>query len=61
MVLDLIVPHYREPWETCHYLFDTVAMQRGIPFEDIRVLIVNDGDDTSLDDVDFSVYPYKVE
>ena len=60
MTLDLIVPHYKEPWETCKYLFDTLATQRGINFEDIRVIVVNDGDCLLSEDC-FAGYPYKVE
>ena len=60
MRLDLIVPHYKEPWETCKYLFDTIATQRGISLENIRVIVVNDGD-CVLDDDCFRDYPYKVE
>lgn len=60
MTLDLIVPHYKEPWETCKYLFDTLATQRGINFNDIRVIVVNDGDFLLGEDC-FAGYPYKVE
>ena len=45
MTLDIIVPHYKEPWEVCKYLFNTIACQRGILFNNIRVIIVNDGID----------------
>ena len=60
MTLDLIIPHYKEPWETCWYLFNSIAMQRNVPWEEIGVIIVNDGDDPTLDDVDWSAYPFKV-
>lgn len=59
MRLDIIVPHYKEPWETCKYLFDSLALQRGVSLNNIRVLLVNDGD--CMLDKDFSEYPYKVE
>ena len=61
MKLDLIVPHYKEPWETCKYLFDSIAMQRGIDFANIRVIVVNDGDAVVLDESVFERYPYEVE
>lgn len=61
MTLDLIVPHYKEPWETCKYLFDSIAMQRGIDFGDIRIVLVNDGDAVVFDKSIFADYPYKVE
>lgn len=58
MKLDIIVPHYKEPWETCKYLFDSIALQRGVLLDNIRVIIVNDGD--CMLDKDFSEYPYEV-
>lgn len=58
MRLDIIVPHYKEPWETCKYLFDTIALQRGLLLSNIRVIVVNDGD--CMLDKDFSEYPYEV-
>ena len=61
MKLDIIVPHYKEPWETCKYLFDSIAMQRGIDFANIRVIVVNDGDAVVLDESVFERYPYEVE
>ena len=61
MKLDIIVPHYKEPWEICRYLFDTIACQRGIDMNDIRVLVVNDGDEVLLDEKNFANYPYKIE
>lgn len=57
--LDIIIPHYKESWQVCHYLFDSLAMQRGINFNAFRCVVVNDGDDTSLDDIEFSRYPYE--
>ena len=60
MTLDLIVPHYKEPWETCRYLFDSIALQRGISFNNIKVIVVNDGD-CLLDESVFSNYPYRIE
>ena len=61
MKLDIIVPHYKEPWEVCSYLFNSIAMQRGIPFEDVRVIVVNDGDACVLPEEVFDGYPYSVE
>ena len=60
MKLDIIVPHYKEPWSVCKYLFDTLSTQRGISFEDVRVIVVNDGDEC-LPGLDFRVdYPFEV-
>lgn len=60
MTLDIVVPHYKEPWETCKYLFDTLATQRGIYFGNIKVIVVNDGDCVLSDDC-FKGYPYTIE
>lgn len=60
MTLELIVPHYKEPWETCKYLFDSIALQRGVSLSNIHVIVVNDGD-CLLDDGVFEGYPYSVE
>ena len=42
-MLDIIVPHYNEPWEIGRKLFRMIDMQRGIDFRQICVTIVNDG------------------
>lgn len=60
MTLDIIVPHYKEPWEVCKYLFDSIAMQRGISFNNIRVIVVNDGDYVVFDPEQIPEYPYKI-
>lgn len=61
MTLDIIVPRYKEPWDLCKYLFDTIATQRGIFFGNIRVLVVNDGKDNVLDKSVFAGYPYEID
>ena len=66
MKLDLLVPYYEEPWRVCKYLFDTIATQRGILFDNIRVILVNDGDDVLFGDVGqallkLSAYPFTVD
>ncbi len=60
MKLDIVVPHYKEPWEVCKYLFDSIAMQRCVLFENIRVIVVNDGDDVVFDPDRIPDYPYKI-
>ena len=60
MTLDIVVPHYKEPWETCKYLFDTISTQRGICFDNIRVIVVNDGDDVVFDPGRIPEYPYQI-
>lgn len=60
MRLDIIVPHYKEPWDVCAYLFDSIALQRGIFWGNVKVIVVNDGD-CLIDEKNFEKYPYKVE
>lgn len=60
MTLDIIVPHYKEPWETCKYLFDSIALQRGISLSNIHVIVVNDGD-CLIKETEFSKYPFSID
>lgn len=43
MKVTIVVPHYKESWAACHYLFDSLKVQRGIDFTDFNVCVVNDG------------------
>lgn len=59
--LDIIIPHYTEPWEVGEKLFSILALQRGIDFSSFRVLVVNDGEENRLPDEHFTNLPYQVE
>jgi hypothetical protein len=59
-VLDIIVPHYDEPWIVGKPFFDMLACQRGIDFDDIRVILVHDGSELFPDEY-FKDYPYEVD
>lgn len=60
-LLDIIVTHYREAWDEGRKFFDMLALQRGISFEDIRVILINDGEDGALGAELFAGYPYRVD
>lgn len=60
-MLDIIIPHYTEPWQVGEKLFSILALQRGIDFPSIRVLVVSDGEENRLPDACFSSLPYAVE
>lgn len=61
MTLDIIVPHYDEPWGEGRKLFDMLALQRDVDFSDFRVILVNDGDKNDVfPEVFRSGYPYEV-
>lgn len=61
MKLDIIVPHYHEPWEVGKYLFDSIALQRMVDFQNIRVILVNDGREVALNARNFGQYPFDVD
>ena len=59
--LDIIVPHYKEPWEVGQKFFAMLDLQRGVDFQkDFRVLLVHDGTEPFPDDY-FANRPYRVE
>ena len=59
-MLDIIVPRYREPWETGEKLFQIINMQRGIDFGQIRVLLIHDGTEPFPED-NFRGLRFRVE
>lgn len=60
MKLDIVIPHYKEPWEVCKYLFDSIALQRGVFFGNIRVIMVNDGSEVVFTKDAFDGYPFEI-
>lgn len=61
MTLDIIVPHYKEPWEEGKKLFDMLALQRDVDFSEFRVLLIDDGGEHDISEKVFrQKYPYEV-
>ena len=60
-MLDLIIPHYTEPWQVGKKMFDMLDIQRGMDFAKIRVIVVNDGEDHALDQSCLQDRPYRAE
>jgi glycosyltransferase involved in cell wall biosynthesis len=60
MLLDIIVPHYKEPWSVGKKFFDMLDLQRGADFGQFRVIVVNDGEEYHLPDECFDGRPYEV-
>jgi glycosyltransferase involved in cell wall biosynthesis len=60
-VLDLILTHYKSPWSMGKPFFDMVALQRNIDFNDVRVILINDGEESRLPDELFEGYPFEVK
>ena len=59
--LDLLLTHYKSPWEVGKPFFDMMALQRNIDFNDVGVILINDGEESRLPDECFAGYPYRVE
>lgn len=60
MKLDILMPHYKEPWALVEPFFDSLKAQRAIDFDDVRVIMVNDGDDVVFDTHSW-LFPFPTE
>ena len=62
MKLQILVPQYKEKKDTIKPLLDSIALQQGVDFKEIGVIIVNDGYPKSkLSDKFLKSYPFKIE
>lgn len=59
--LSICITRYNEPWEICKNLFDSLAIQKGMSFDDVEILICNDGMEDVLPVECFADYPYTVK
>lgn len=59
--LQILVPHYKLPQEELTNLLDMIYVQRGINFDDIGVIIANDGDLSIIDEEFLNYYRQKFE
>jgi len=59
--LDILVPQYKETDEIAKILLDSIAIQQNVNFDEIGVIIVNDGTDIYLSDTLLQSYPFKIE
>lgn len=61
MKLDILMPHYKEPWALVEPFFDSLKAQRAIDFNDVGVILVNDGyNDEAFGSTMFENYPFEV-
>lgn len=60
MKLQILVPQYKETDGVIKPLLDSIALQQNIPFEEIGVIIVNDGSDVFLSEDLLKSYPYRI-
>lgn len=61
MKLQILVPQYNETDEIIKPLLDSLMVQQNIDFNEIGVVICNDGSDTFLSNKLLTSYPYKIE
>lgn len=60
MKFDILVPQYKEEEYVIMPLLDSIATQQNIDFDDISVIICNDGSDVHLTKEFLDSYPYKI-
>lgn len=61
MKLQILVPQYNEDDAILKGLLDSIAMQRGVDFNEIGVVIVNDGSDVLISRELLQSYPFEIE
>lgn len=61
MKLQILVPQYKETDQIVKPLLDSIAIQQNVDFNEIGVIICNDGTDIYLTDSFLSSYPFKIE
>lgn len=59
--IDFIVPQYKEDEKIVKNLLDSIAIQQSINFNDISVIIINDGSEVLLNKEFLESYPYKIQ
>ena len=57
MKLQILVPHYKETTEEIKPLLDSIAIQQNVDFNEVGVIICNDGTDVRPE---IGKYPFKV-
>ena len=60
MKLSIVITHYKEPWHICRPLFDSINIQQAIDFQNIEVIVVQDGNAGGIDLRNYEPYRYKV-
>ena len=62
MKLQILIPQYKERKEVLKPLLDSIALQQGIDFNEVGVIIVNDGyPKAKLSDKFLKSYPFKID
>lgn len=61
MKIQILIPQYKETDDVLKPLLDSIAIQQNVPFDEIGVIICNDGSDTFLSDELLNSYPFKID
>ena len=62
MKLQILIPHYNEPFEVIKPMLDSLAIQQNVDLKnELGVIIVNDGNENLLDENLFKNYPFEIE
>ena len=61
MKLQILVPQYNETKKDIEPLLDSLKIQQNIDFNELGVIIVNDGSNIFLDEEWLTSYPFKIE
>ena len=61
MKLQILIPQYHETDEVIKPLLDSIAIQQSVDFNDIGVIICNDGSDVFLTEDFLKSYPYRID
>lgn len=59
--LQILIPQYKETDEVVKPLLDSIAIQQSVDFDDIGVIICNDGSDVHLSEGFLKAYPFDIE
>lgn len=59
--LQILVPQYKEDERVISKLLDSIELQRNIDFNDLGVIIVNDGSDVVLNPFFLQKYKYRID
>ena len=61
MKFQILIPQYKESDEVVKPLLDSIALQQNVDFNEVGVIICNDGSDVFLSDELLNSYPYSIE
>lgn len=60
MKLDILIPQYKEDENVIKPLLDSISTQQNVDFENIGVIICNDGSDVLLNEDFLKSYPFQI-